>query len=212
MQMWNIEPSKKAISACLMAIFLMTMIPLPARAAVHNLAIVSVEPALSLVAPGGSVNVTATIENLGTVPMNATTQLQFFYRDYESGTEGTGDDTPWGTWFAQVGYVAILNAGENASYTVTWDVPAWLTPGDYQIRAGFPYAWVDDDPSDNTLLSDKVTVESPPPPPPVGGKAAPIIIAMTNLGLLAPLIGLAALITLVAVSIIYVKHKKKKQT
>jgi hypothetical protein len=212
MQLWNIEPPKKVIFACLMAIFLMTMIPLPARAAVHNLAIVSVEPALSLVAPGGSVNVTATIENLGTVPMNATTQLQFFYRDYESGTEGTGDDTPWGTWFAQVGYVAILNAGENASYTVTWDVPAWLTPGDYQIRAGFPYAWVDDDPSDNTLLSDKVTVEPPPPPPPVGGKAAPIIIAMTNLGLLAPLIGLAALITLVAVSIIYVKHKKKKQT
>ena len=137
---------------------LVATIPFAFAPDTHNLAIVSVEPALTLVAPGGSVNVNVTIENQGTVPMNQTTQLQLFYRVYENGTEGTGDDDPWGTWFAQIGYVAILNAGENASYASTWNVPSWLTPGDYQIRAAFPYSWVDDDPSDNTLLSDKVTV------------------------------------------------------
>ena len=156
---------KTTITSFVAALFALTlmiaMIPFAFAPDVHNLAIVSVEPALTVVALGGSVNVTVTIENQGTVPMNQTTQLQFFYRAYENGTEGTGDDDPWGSWFAQIGYVAILNAGENASYTATWNVPSWVTPGDYQIRAAFPYAWVDDDPSDDTLLSDKVTVPVP---------------------------------------------------
>ena len=147
------------VATLLTLTLLIAMIPFAFAPDVHNLAIVSVEPALTLVAPGGSVNVNVTIENQGTVPMNQTTQLQLFYRVYENGTEGTGDDDPWGSWFAQIGYVAILNAGENASYTSTWNVPSWLT-GDYQIRASFPYSWIDDDPSDDTLLSDKVAVAS----------------------------------------------------
>lgn len=48
----------------------------------------------------------------------------------------------------------------------------------------------------------------PPPPPPVGGVWVPI----NKFDLLAPWIGLASLIAVAAMSIVYVKHRKKTQT
>ena len=48
----------------------------------------------------------------------------------------------------------------------------------------------------------------PPPPPPVGGVWVPI----NKFDLMAPWIGLASLMTVVAASVVYVKHRKKKRT
>ena len=52
------------------------------------------------------------------------------------------------------------------------------------------------------------TAAPPPPPPPVGGVWVPI----NKFELLAPWIGLASAITVAAASVVYVKHRKKKQT
>jgi len=57
-----------------------------------------------------------------------------------------------------------------------------------------------------TLSSHDVAIQFAPPPVPVGGLWIPI----DKLKLLAPWIAVA-LITVVAASVVYVKHRKKKQ-
>lgn len=59
-----------------------------------------------------------------------------------------------------------------------------------------------------TLSTHDVAIQFAPPAPPVGGVWVPI----NKSALLAPLIGLASIITVAAASVVYVKHKKKKQT
>ena len=78
--------------------------------------------------------------------------------------------------------------------------PGW--PGGWgSAPCADPYAWGD------LVLSSP----PPPPPPPVGGKSAPIIVTIGELATQsALLIALALVIAVVAVSVVYVKHKKKQ--
>jgi parallel beta-helix repeat protein len=60
---------------------------------------------------------------------------------------------------------------------------------------------------ESTLSTKSITIQFAPLAPPVGGVWVPI----NKLELLAPWIGLASLITMVTISVVYVKHRKKQQ-
>jgi hypothetical protein len=89
----------------------------------------------------------------------------------------------------------LFGAGWGTEWPVgAWGVP-WGWPGNGSaVPCPIPDAW------GNLVLS-------PSPPPPVGGKATPITITIDKLALL---IGLASAMTIVVVSVVHVKRRKKQ--
>lgn len=116
----------------------------------RNLGITSVTPNVTTVVQGGVVNVAVVVTNDGTT--TESTQVNVFYLP-----AGTG---VWGTWFDQQS--VSLGPGASTTLYFDWDT-SWISPGDYQIRAGFPWGWSDDNPGDDTALSGAITVQPPPP-------------------------------------------------
>ena len=99
-----------------------------------------------------------------------------------------------------------LKVGEVNEFDVTYTVPI---PSDDITNTVTVTSTTSDPDLTNNQDTWTVAVEAPPPPPPVGGVWVPI----NKFELLAPWIGLASLmiVSTVAVSVVYVKHRKKKQ-
>jgi hypothetical protein len=98
--------------------------------------------------------------------------------------------THWYKWHASVGWIGLPIGSDNGDNVIT------ITITDNGIG--------DFDPTAGAILDPG----GPGSPLPVGGVWVPI----NKFQLLAPWIGLASVITLAAVSIVYVKHRKKQQT
>jgi hypothetical protein len=97
--------------------------------------------------------------------------------------------TRWYKWHATVGWISLPIGSDNGDNVIT------ITITDNGIGDFNPTAGVILDPG------------GPGSPPPVGGVWVPI----NKFQLLAPWVGLASVITLAAVSIVYVKHRKKQR-
>jgi len=158
-----------------------------------NLKAFSQSASPSTVTQGDTVHITVTVKNTG-----ATTET--FDVDLKYGS------TVLHTWTS-------VTLGPSAQIALTWDwVTSGVSPGTYSMTALVDptNAIAETDEMDNTCtVASAVTIKSPPPPP-VGGEWLPI----DKLSLLAPWIGLASSLTVVAiaaVSVAYVKHRKKHQ-
>jgi parallel beta-helix repeat protein len=121
----------------------------------------------------------------------------------------------------------IVGLTPGASVTVTITLPSSMPVGTqywkYQTGKGWYQIPIGDDDGDNVITirltdgglgdgdgqANGVIVDpgGPGSPPPVGGLWVPI----NKLELLAPWIVLASLITMVTISVVYVKHRKKQQ-
>jgi uncharacterized repeat protein (TIGR01451 family) len=115
-------------------------------------------------------------------------------------------------WFAG-SKIAETTTGSDGKYCFNE-----LNAGTYTIKEILPTNRINTTPISLTvtLKSGEISEDNnfgnyqappPPPPPPVGGVWVPI----NKFELLAPWISLASLITVAAVSIVYVKHRKKQQ-
>jgi hypothetical protein len=147
----------------------------------------------STVTQGETVHITVTVKNTGATTETFDVDLKY-------------DSTVLHTWTS-------VTLGSSAQIVLTWDwVTSGVSPGTYSMAAMVDptNAIAETDEMDNTCtVPSAVTIKSPPSPP-VGGEWLPI----DKLSLLAPWIGLASSLTvgaIAAVSVAYVKHRKKHQ-
>jgi len=116
------------------------------------------------------------------------------------------DSTPIGTL-----RVYNLPPGSSKILTFAWDTTG-VAPGTYVVKAKVDSS-IEIDESDETnnectsTTTLTITAPAPPPPPPVGGVWVPI----NKFDLLAPYVGLVSLIAVVAVSVVYVRHRGKNK-
>jgi len=152
---------------------------------------------------------------------NKILMLNFFSGTDPKWGDGTGGNCPWGQ-------IVSLPAEVSLTYTDTADGMDWegtiplsvlgMSAGDtfgymFSARIKTVAKYVDGYPemvygyTPGWDLRDYNTASLPAPPPPVGGVWVPI----NKFDLVAPWIGLASLITVAAVSVVYVKRRKKQQ-
>jgi len=162
---------------------------------IHDIATISQTPSSTTVTEGETVTIEVVVQNQGTEPETFT--VTCYYDNSQTGTAQT---------------VTNLQPSNSITLTFSWDTTG-VAPGTYYISAVASPVPDETDTNDNSCTSTTtvtITAPSPPPPPPrpVGGVWVPI----DKTELLAPWICLASLMTVVAASVVYVKHRKKTQT